>query len=1099
MSPPREFCKGYFSNTVTFNKGKNEEWNVNVDALKKESVCGREGGDIIWWSEPFPEPGTLRHKSCLRAADKGTFFNETCSYCRSIPSIPTFYKRVYSLKNTSETEAHGRFDYCSREKLLDICRTKTDHIDSLESRIFLLKKGMERMRERRNTLKEKITEFAKSGKIGMIAVNLIKAHKDGKLKDKDSFLSMLAVTARNLNRKSSQGRRYDDLCKGTDSNKSFTKDYYYVLRAWGGPRLASFVALNNLGPSNRSISNWTKEKCYRFKLGVSKENIEHITYILKEAKKAHKIYVPVPCITAEDETRIIERVEYNQILDEAWGFCGERQDKSHKCQENFSVFIGNDNESYHRIAAAFENNKKAGYLRLVMINPINRKLPRLAIMMQGTCNTFTSDDVRSQWDRLCLMLGNAFETEVGPVIGHASDGDARRRKLMVEMGTSSEGRRYQPVPTSEGFVLSCRQEEVNSSEAVIRDLTDMDPIHNHKKLIRQISHATRVLKFAEGHFAHMNHIRLIFEKYPASSHGLQLEADIEQKDPQDWRSAQRLTFVRVQELLLEVSHKEHSALGTYTYLSIVWMYVEIFFSPCCPLKDRIILASTVINFFAIWRNFILKTKGLTIKDNFISRQTYQDILLSCHAAIMLICYFRDICPNEECPIDLMGTNCCEDTFSSLGNWIQGKHNYSMLDVWNNMSHVIRIQQLRSQPDGLLFPATNDKTEVIWPKQYMKPHPEKSDVLQAYPEKGEELLLWQIGVHQARDYAAFVGMCPESYKKGHFGPPDTSSTTRLGLSQTEQDPLSEWFLNPNQFKSLFEKTVISQMEDEREELIDKAICDEEAEFHSAEAICEGSSSEAETSDDEAVLSTEESSELLAEIDNAEGIQSNIHRVLDDLERTDVPEKTICPTVAVPNIGIRYKSTVINELNVGRKLSLDRLTRVRASTTCNKTVNEPRPDKRNVALFEDWAIRNSKEETGYVLGHIVRIRKKGKTKGFIDYTRPYELNDSDSGIEVIYQKYEAFDDAYQLGELHTISPKGLLCKVEMCIENGAFYIDECETDNIVLMLAKNEKKSKKPSAPREKITNPQNKQSFQDKSSRGRVRNRTFNLTDFIPLK
>ena len=78
-------------------------------------------------------------------------------------------------------------------------------------------------------------------------------------------------------------------------------------------------------------------------------------------------------------------------------------------------------------------------------------------------------------------------------------------------------------------MLSCRKEECNSNEAVIRDLTDMDPIHNHNKLIRQISYAMRVLKFAEGHFAHMNHIRLIFKDYPASSHGLQLEADIEQR------------------------------------------------------------------------------------------------------------------------------------------------------------------------------------------------------------------------------------------------------------------------------------------------------------------------------------------------------------------------------------------------------------------------------------------------------------------------------------------------------------------------------------------------------------------------------------------
>ncbi len=208
------------------------------------------------------------------------------------------------------------------------------------------------------------------------------------------------------------------------------------------------------------------------------------------------------------------------------------------------------------------------------------------------------------------MASYEFEKQVGPIIGHASDGEARRRKLMLENATKiREEEMFQPVPLSDGFVLASRVDIVEGKK-VIRGVTNMDAIHNHKKLIRQLTHATRVLKFGGGYFAHMNHLRLVYSEFPREDHGLQYEADIEQKDPQNWRSAQRLSMTPVQDKLLELfmSGKEKSALGTFVYLSIVWMYVEIFFSPACPLKDRITLASTVTNFLAIWRQF--KNRGL---------------------------------------------------------------------------------------------------------------------------------------------------------------------------------------------------------------------------------------------------------------------------------------------------------------------------------------------------------------------------------------------------------------------------------------------------------------------------------------------------------
>lgn len=70
-------------------------------------------------------------------------------------------------------------------------------------------------------------------------------------------------------------------------------------------------------------------------------------------------------------------------------------------------------------------------------------------------------------------------------------------------------------------------------------------------------------------------------------------------------------------------------LGTKTLL-----YVEIFCSSVASLRCRITYAATVTHFLVIWHDHILHNERL-------SRETYQDIVISCQFAVILICYKRD--------------------------------------------------------------------------------------------------------------------------------------------------------------------------------------------------------------------------------------------------------------------------------------------------------------------------------------------------------------------------------------------------------------------------------------------------------------------------
>ena len=74
------------------------------------------------------------------------------------------------------------------------------------------------------------------------------------------------------------------------------------------------------------------------------------------------------------------------------------------------------------------------------------------------------------------------------------------------------------------------------------------------------------------------------------------------------------------------------------------------------------------------------TIGLNTKNSFISRESYADVLLSCHFAVIVICYQRDKFPHLSCNLQDTGTDCVEHFFSINGQWVGNRHNYTFADL-----------------------------------------------------------------------------------------------------------------------------------------------------------------------------------------------------------------------------------------------------------------------------------------------------------------------------------------------------------------------------------------------------------------------------------
>ena len=542
-------------------------------------------------------------------------------------------------------------------------KKQQSQIEDSASKIFLLSKENLRLKLRVRTLKEKVMESSKRGSIDAVCHHLRNAAKEGLLNDEVVLSDLLETTGRNFHVKGPNGKRY----------KAGLQQFYEVIMYWGGPRLESLIAINLFGPEVHSIYRWRNKGKVNFVPGLSEENFLTVQRIYSEAMQRPGM-AKGPVEISEDETGIIKAVKYFDETDMCVGFCGKKDAENHECLDNLEIPVGDGEEGYKKIINAFQNNDIGSYGRAILINPLNKSLPKLPILIMTTCNKFDSAMVKEQWDTINKLYEVHLEPIIGPLIGESSDGDSRRRKLFIEHMTSESKLKFQPIAKDLDFILTA-EKVIGESGYRIRNLSDSDFIHNHKKLINHLDHNSRSLRMGP-YLVHLNHIRNVFNVFDFHQHGITRE-DINRADKQNWRSAQRLTFPKVRDCLDMVMkgengvHQDTSVLGTKVYLLLTWMYVEIFCSKIATLERRIVYASTICSFLGIWHNWITLEKTLTTKANFLSRETYLDILISCHFAVSVICYMRDEHPEIKCNLDETGTGCVESFLNlQMGNgWV----------------------------------------------------------------------------------------------------------------------------------------------------------------------------------------------------------------------------------------------------------------------------------------------------------------------------------------------------------------------------------------------------------------------------------------------
>lgn len=117
--------------------------------------------------------------------------------------------------------------------------------------------------------------------------------------------------------------------------------------------------------------------------------------------------------------------------------------------------------------------------RVIIANYLHERLSHLVLVVHPTCNRFNANFVYQQWEKVESMWKKHMENNLRPILGHPSNGDRRRRQLMLKDYSSTSGLRYQ-IPR-ESWRLTKLYNGCN-----VTGLHDQYYIHNGKKLVNHL-------------------------------------------------------------------------------------------------------------------------------------------------------------------------------------------------------------------------------------------------------------------------------------------------------------------------------------------------------------------------------------------------------------------------------------------------------------------------------------------------------------------------------------------------------------------------------------------------------------------------------------
>jgi len=152
--------------------------------------------------------------------------------------------------------------------------------------------------------------------------------------------------------------------------------------------------------------------------------------------------------------------------------------------------------------------------------------------------------------------------------------------------------------------------------------------------------------------------------------------------------------------------------GTILHLEVIWSFLEIFYGRQ-SLLEKVKLASFVVHILYLGSAYIRYNGfGHYLKNNWMSKECMIDCIIACHTSVCYIMMMRDFFPHLPIELSRVGSDCCEDYFSLLGQQVRNKHNFSIGEAIERTSHIARVEKIKHEKNGPLF-ANPRRRKNLW--------------------------------------------------------------------------------------------------------------------------------------------------------------------------------------------------------------------------------------------------------------------------------------------------------------------------------------------------------------------------------------------------
>jgi len=406
-------------------------------------------------------------------------------------------------------------------------------------------------------------------------------------------------------------------------------------------------------------------------------------------------HAPLCVSIAEDATRIVGRIDYDNETDRCVGFVLPLDQNGLPKGDSFIA------SSFAAIYAMFKNNSVAKYAYVYMAQSLANNVPAFCLACLGTDNKFTALTLMQRWK---YIVTECNKRNIA-VVSFGGDGDSR---IMKCMKVSSRLFNMQCDP----FTACVPSDNLYNATPTIPNswmewffATDgvpcfvQDTVHVAVKLKSRLLKPQIVLPIG-NYFVDCNHLHTLRSLYGKDKHGLRLK-DINHKDKQNFQAVINITNT------LDLLTCIPQANGTKSYVKVIKFIIDSYLDKSIEPLQRIEKLWYAIFVLRYWRKWIIINSQYTLRDNFITSNAYCGVELNGHALISFLRMIRDNGDSKSFTPWLLGSQTCESTFRaarSMSTVFSTVINFGMLGLLRRLHrlHIQFVIQAETKGD-IVFP------------------------------------------------------------------------------------------------------------------------------------------------------------------------------------------------------------------------------------------------------------------------------------------------------------------------------------------------------------------------------------------------------------